>query len=89
MKNVHRQAAETSIDNKLEESASPWSGKVAEKILGATNELGDITFLVKFKGPEDNIDIVPASQANILWPQVVIAFYEPKVKWISNSTHTS
>lgn len=64
---------------------SPWAGKEAEKILGATNELGDITFLVKFKGKDDDVDIVPASQANILWPQRVIEFYELRVKFVPSS----
>lgn len=60
-----------------------WRHKEPEKILGATNELNEIMFLIKFKGGEDDLDIVPASQANQLWPQMIIAFYEERVKWIS------
>lgn len=74
---------QSSIDNVVEEPISPWTHKEAEKILGATNELDEVTFLVKFKGGEDDVDIVPASQANILWPQVVISFYEKRVKWVT------
>lgn len=85
MYSANSQASETAFDGKLGDTVSPWASKEADKILGATNELGNITFLVKFK--DGDIDIVPASYANTRWPQEVIAFYEPKVKWISHSAH--
>lgn len=78
-----RLVGQCSTDNRIDETMNPWAYKEAERILGATNELGEITFLVKFKGGEDDVDIVPASQANALWPQTVITFYEERVKWVS------
>lgn len=83
MSSPQRQAGGSSAVNRSEEKPSPWANKEAEKILGATNELGDITFLVKFKGADDDVDLVPASQANILWPQIVIAFYELRVRFVT------
>lgn len=59
-------------------------GLKAEKILGATNSKGELSFLMKWKGTKI-VEMVPAKEANIICPQVVIAFYENHIKWLASS----
>jgi hypothetical protein len=52
----------------------------AEKIVGATDEYGDLHFLIKWKNNRQ-ADMVPSKIANVKIPQMVIGFYEERLTW--------
>ncbi|XP_020801957.1 chromobox protein homolog 5 [Drosophila serrata] len=48
------------------------------EILGATNDSGQLMFLIRWRGT-NRADLVAANVANIKWPQMVIKYYEQRV----------
>lgn len=51
-----------------------------EKILGATHANGEILFWMKWVGTDQG-DLVPANEANVKCPKLVIEFNEKRLIW--------
>uniref|UniRef100_F6TCY0 Chromo domain-containing protein n=1 Tax=Monodelphis domestica TaxID=13616 RepID=F6TCY0_MONDO len=54
------------------------------EIIDARKHNRELIFLVKWKN-SDKTDFVPAKEANVKWPQLVIHFYEKRLMWESGS----
>lgn len=57
---------------------------MAQEIIGALETKGELAFLMKWKNIS-KAEMVRAKDANIHCPQVVIKFYESRIKWDSES----
>jgi len=58
-------------------------GFTAEEIIGATENNGEVHFLIKWKEELVDYELIPARIVNKKIPQMVIAFYEARLTWSS------
>uniref|UniRef100_H3DM46 Chromobox homolog 3b n=1 Tax=Tetraodon nigroviridis TaxID=99883 RepID=H3DM46_TETNG len=58
----------------------PGASPEPECIIGSTDRQGELVFLVKWKNSED-VGLLPAREASVRYPQMVIGFYERKLAW--------
>lgn len=71
--------------NYIKETIEIIKNKIPEKIVGANVYDDQITFIIKFQGDDDDDnegEKIQAKVAKILWPKIVIDFFEKHLKWI-------
>ncbi|CAG11992.1 unnamed protein product [Tetraodon nigroviridis] len=73
---VPKEENEEQTDPRDDPGASPEP----ECIIGSTDRQGELVFLVKWKNSED-VGLLPAREASVRYPQMVIGFYERKLAW--------
>jgi len=56
--------------------------KIPEKIIGSTTHRGHLIFLMKWRGTEET-EIISATAANLMCPQIVIKYYEERLGWMN------
>jgi len=61
-------------------------GFTAEEIIGATEDNGQVLFLIKWKEAMQDYELIPSKTVNQKIPQMVIAFYEARLTWSSGAT---
>ncbi|XP_003245689.1 chromobox protein homolog 1-like [Acyrthosiphon pisum] len=81
---VIKQEKEDNIEQVKTGDVSKGIEKIPDKILGATVVNGHLMFLLKWKELEE-AELITAEEANLMYPQVVIHFYESRLTWNSNS----
>ncbi|BFF92296.1 chromobox protein homolog 1 [Drosophila madeirensis] len=77
-------------NKKLKEETKPNAhlvgfarGLEPKKILGATNNHGEVKYLIKWKGTKNN-DLVTAEEVKQCCPQLLISFFEQRIQWIDD-----
>ena len=55
-------------------------------VVGRCTTQGSVNITCRYRKNSDEADLVPAKEANMKCPQVVIAFYEERLTWHSYPT---
>jgi len=55
--------------------------KIPEKVMNVTDSNGQLEILMKWRGIEE-LELIPANEVNLKWPQIVIKYYEENIIWI-------
>lgn len=75
---------EAEAENIIDKRNGFERGLQPEKILGASDNTGELMFLMKWQNT-DKAELVRAKDANLKCPQVVISFYEDRLTWHSEN----
>lgn len=80
-KNKENKVKDESEDEEIEEGKTGFDmGYVPEKIIGATDQDGQLLFLVQWKG-KNKAQLVASKIARKHCPDLVIDFYEARLTW--------
>jgi len=79
-------AARNEKQKKSEKQNGFDRGLTAEEIIGAMENNGEVHFLIKWKEPSQDYELIPCRIVNIKIPQMVIAFYETRLTWSTASS---